>query len=448
MRKRTSMPRQEDTTEELQRRKARFVRALGRSTEKVLHELEADDRRPATMNRFLDVLRRAFLSGEEVDGPALHPGQKVIGTYCIMAPEEFIYAAGAVPIRLCGGSYEAALAGDDLVPRDICPVVRASAGLTSFGLLPIYRRFDAVIVPTTCDGKRKLGEALSDFLPVWMLEVPHIKETERSRIEWLEQIYAVKRNIEKLTCRKINRKTLREAIGRIARAQYQARRLHELRSADPIVVLGQHAMLALNAYAYDTVDEWAGAMTRFNDELEQRRRQGRSVADKRAPRVLLAGSPVVFPNWKLPMLIEEMGGVVVIDETCMADRLLYDPVGVSEGSMTEMIRGIAARLIMPCTCPSFSPNEDRMYRLRQLVEKFRVDGVIYHVLKGCMIYDFEVARVERMMKEAGVPLLRVETDYNPEDVEQLRTRIEAFLEMTGAKKSEARCESNEILCGN
>jgi len=47
-----------------------------------------------------------------------------------------------------------------------------------------------------------------------------------------------------------------------------------------------------------------------------------------------------------------------------------------------------------------------------------------------------------------VPLLRVETDYNPEDVEQLRTRIEAFLEMTGAKKSEARCESNEILCGN
>ena len=224
--------------------------------------------------------------------------------------------AGAVPIRLCGGSHEAALAGDELVPRDICPVVRASAGFTSFGLLPIYERCDAVVVPTTCDGKRKLGEALSDFLPVWMLEVPHIKEAERSRMEWLDQIYALKRRIEKLTRKKINRKNLREAIARIGRAQYQARRLHELRAADPPVVLGRHAMLALNAYAFGTVDEWAEAMIRFNDELEQRR-------------------------------------------------------------------------------------EDRMFRLKQLAEKFRIDGVIYHVLKGCMIYDFEVARVERMMKEAG-----------------------------------------------
>lgn len=439
---------QEDPAGELQRRKARFARALGRATAKLLQELEADPRRPAALGRFLETMCTAFCSGEDADGKPLYPGQKVIGTYCVMAPEEFIYAAGAVPIRLCGGSHEAALAGDELVPRDICPVVRASTGFTALGLLPIYRRCDAVIVPTTCDGKRKLGEALSDFLPVWMLEVPHIKEAERSRMEWLEQIYAVKRNIEKLTRQKIKRRALREAIGRIARAQQQARRLHELRAADPPVVLGQHAMLALNAYAYDTVDLWAAAMAQLNAELEQRRSAGRAVAAPGAPRILLAGSPVAFPNWKLPRLIEDMGGVVVIDETCLADRFLYDPVGLSEGSMTEMIRGIAARLIMPCTCPSFSPNEDRMHRLKQLVDKFRVDGVIYHVLKGCMIYDFEVARVERMMKQAGIPLLRVETDYNPEDVEQLRTRIEAFLEMTGANTSKARCESNGVLCGS
>lgn len=167
-----------------------------------------------------------------------------------------------------------------------------------------------------------------------------------------------------------------------------------------------------------------------------------------APRLLLAGSPVAFPNWKLPTLIEEMGAVIVADETCAAGRYLYDPVGVAEGSMTEMMRGIAARLIMPCTCPSFSPNDDRLYRLRQMVKDFRIDGVIYHVLKGCLIYDFEVARVERAMKEIGVPLLRVETDYNPEDVEQLRTRVEAFVEMTGAARSKARDSSDAVLRGN
>jgi benzoyl-CoA reductase/2-hydroxyglutaryl-CoA dehydratase subunit BcrC/BadD/HgdB len=65
-----------------------------------------------------------------------------------------------------------------------------------------------------------------------------------------------------------------------------------------------------------------------------------------------------------------------------------------------------------------------------------------------MIYDFEVARVERMMKEAGIPLWRVEMDYNPEDVEQLRTRIEAFVEMTGTKKGEVKRDPGEVLCGN
>jgi hypothetical protein len=34
----------------------------------------------------------------------------------------------------------------------------------------------------------------------------------------------------------------------------------------------------------------------------------------------------------------------------------------------------------------------------------------------------------------------VETDYNPEDVEQLRTRIEAFLEMLKEKKSQRKKE--------
>jgi len=197
-------------------------------------------------------------------------------------------------------------------------------------------------------------------------------------------------------------------------------------------------MLALNAYAFDLVDQWTAAMQRLNDELDERRREGRRVGGEGSPRILLAGSPAAFPNWKLPMLIEEMDAVIVADETCAADRFLYDPVGVTEGSMTEMVRAIAARLIMPCTCPSFSPNDDRIYRLRQMAKDFKIDGVIYHVLKGCLIYDFEVGRVERAMKELGIPLLRVETDYNPEDVEPLRTRIEAFVEMTGAKPAEVR----------
>jgi benzoyl-CoA reductase/2-hydroxyglutaryl-CoA dehydratase subunit BcrC/BadD/HgdB len=192
-------------------------------------------------------------------------------------------------------------------------------------------------------------------------------------------------------------------------------------------------MLAINAYSYNTAFEWTKAMAGLNDELEERCHKGQFVCSEHAPRILLAGCPAIFPNWKIPSLIEEMGAVIVTDESCMGNRYLYDPVGLTEKSVTDMMVSIAARYLMPCVCPSFAPNEDRLYRLLQMAEEFSIDGIIYHVLKGCVIYDFELIRVEKIMKDRNIPVLRIETDYTPEDIEQLRTRIEAFVEMLGTR---------------
>lgn len=435
-------------SDQLQRRKARFARGLVHSAETALAGLEDDPDLPQGMRYFIDVMRGAFTGDQKgrFSNPSHFQGadnRKVIGTYCLMVPEELIYAAGAIPVRLCGGSYEASSIGDALVPRDTCPVVKASLGFSSLDLVSLYQRCDVVIIPTTCDAKRKMGEELSAFTEVWMLEVPHVKESEGSRRQWLEQLYALKKNIEKLTGKrfrggKIRRKALDGAIKMVGKAQYEARRLYELRSASPPVIPGREAMLAINAYGFDTAPEWTEAMALLNDELKTRRREGRSVYSEHAPRILLAGSPPIFPNWKIPSLLEEMGAVIVADESCMGSRYLYDPVGTTEKSVTDMMVGIAARYLMPCVCPSFAPNEDRLYRLLQMVDEFDINGIVYHVLKGCVIYDFELIRVEKIMKERNIPVLRIETDYSPEDIEQLRTRIEAFVEMLGRKKSKMK----------
>ena len=435
-------------SDQLQRRKAYFARGLVRSAETALAGLEENPDLPQGMHYFINIMRDAFVKdqGEDFSNPFCRQvanNRKVIGTYCIMVPEELIYAAGAIPVRLCGGSYEASCIGDELVPRDTCPVVKASLGFSSLNLISLYRKCDAVIIPTTCDAKRKMGEELSRFTEVWMLEVPHVKESEGSRRQWLEQLYVLKKNIEKLTGKrfrsgKIRRKALDAAIKMVGRAQYEARRLYEIRKSSLPVILGSEAMLAINAYSYNAASEWTGEMAELNDELEDRRAKGLSVYSEHAPRILLAGSPPIFPNWKIPSLVEEMGGVIVADESCMGSRYLYDPVGITEKSLADMMVGIAARYIMPCVCPSFAPNEDRLYRLLQMVDEFNIHGIIYHVLKGCVIYDFELIRVERIMKKKNIPLLRVETDYSPEDIEQLRTRVEAFIEMLGSKKKKMR----------
>ena len=429
--------------DQLQKRKGRFARGLVRSAEMVLAELEENPDLPQGMHYFINTMRDVFVK-DRVDRlfiPSQHQGtnnRKIIGTYCLMVPEELIYAAGAIPVRLCGGNYEASCAGDELVPRDTCPVVKASIGSTSLNLISLYKMCDAVIVPTTCDAKRKMGEELSKFTEVWMLEVPHIKDSEGSRRQWLQQLYVLKKNLEKFTGKrfvrgKIRRKALDASIKMIGSAQYEARRLYEIRKSSAPVIPGREAMLAINAYSYNTAFEWTKEMAGLNDELEERCHKGQFVCSEHAPRILLAGCPAIFPNWKIPSLIEEMGAVIVADESCMGNRYLYDPVGLTEKSVTDMMVSIAARYLMPCVCPSFAPNEDRLYRLLQMAEEFSIDGIIYHVLKGCVIYDFELIRVEKIMKDRNIPVLRIETDYTPEDIEQLRTRIEAFVEMLGTR---------------
>jgi benzoyl-CoA reductase/2-hydroxyglutaryl-CoA dehydratase subunit BcrC/BadD/HgdB len=165
----------------------------------------------------------------------------------------------------------------------------------------------------------------------------------------------------------------------IGQAQYQARRLHEIRKSSAPVILGREAMLAINAYCFDTAFAWTKAMAVLNDELEARCRKSHCVCSEHTPRILLAGCPSVFPNWKIPSLVEEMGAVIVADESCMGDRSLYDPVGITEKSMKDMMTSIAARYLMPCVCPSFTPNDDRLYRLTQMCAEFKIDGIIYMV---------------------------------------------------------------------
>ena len=64
-----------------------------------------------------------------------------------------------------------------------------------------------------------------------------------------------------------------------------------------------------------------------------------------------------------------------------------------------------------------------------MIGDYHIQGVVYHVLRGCLVYDYEYAVMEAEMERLGIPIIRVETDYNEEDVEQLRIRVEAFIEL-------------------
>jgi benzoyl-CoA reductase/2-hydroxyglutaryl-CoA dehydratase subunit BcrC/BadD/HgdB len=144
---------------------------------------------------------------------------------------------------------------------------------------------------------------------------------------------------------------------------------------------------------------------------------------------MLAGSPINWPNWKIPDLIEESGGIIVTDELCSATRVLSSPVVVDEYTVKGMKEAVSERYLYPCTCPCFSPNIERDDNLLNRIKEYRIDGVIFHVLKGCHLNALDATRIKAILEDAGVPMYTIESEYEMGDAGQIKLRFEAFLEM-------------------
>ncbi|MCW7754009.1 2-hydroxyacyl-CoA dehydratase family protein [Desulfobotulus sp. H1] len=398
---------------------------LGMTVQEIFDGIALETNRPSAMAPF-DALFRKF----GTDPAGILPGSKVkkIGVYCMAVPEELIYAAGALPVRLCAGSADAVEAGEGLFPDVSCPMVKAATGFTHTGVLSMYRECDLVIIPTTCDWKVKLGELIAPYVPVMMLSVPKLKSAETSRRFWYGEIRRLALTLEKVTGRRITRSRLRSAMELMHDAQQEFRTFQNLRKNDLCLIRGRDAAAAANAWFYMEASEWTGYMRNLNEELMERNIRGVGTAPGSAPRILLTGSPVIFPNWKIPDLIENAGGALTCDELCSSGRLLWDMACIDEPLFDDMLDALADRCLLPCTCPVFTDTEDRRKRLFRMIEDYRIEGVVHHVLKGCHPYDMELRPLEAELAAAGVSQLKIETDYSPEDTEPLRTRVEAFVE--------------------
>ena len=140
---------------------------------------------------------------------------------------------------------------------------------------------------------------------------------------------------------------------------------------------------------------------------------------------------MALPNWKIPFIVETSGAIVVGEESCVGERSTRDLVDETGKTLNDMIDAIVGRYFkIDCAC--FTPNEERMGHVLDLARELKVDGVIHYSIQFCTPYTVEAYKVEKAVQNAGIPFLKIESDYGMEDMGQLKTRIEAFLEI--AKK--------------
>jgi len=354
-------------------------------------------------------------------------GGKVFGTFCVYVPDEIVFAANGIATGLCGGSQFWVSGGEKVLPASTCPLIKASVGARLDRTCPFFRIADMYVGETTCDGKKKAWEILAEDVPIHVMDLPQMKR-RKDIIAWAEEIKEFKDVVEKTTGNVISPENLNAAIHLINDKRRALARLYEFRKQDKLPISGTDCLVISQIAFYDDPTRFTQMTNKLCDELDERVKAGVSVVKEGTKRIMITGTPMAVPNWKLHNIVETSGAVVVCEETCTGVRYFERLVEEKQGTVEEQINAIAERY-MGINCACFTPNTGRFDDIIRLAKEYKVDGVIDVNLKFCTTYDIEGYSLEKALKKEGIPVLGIETDYTDQDAQQLRTRIGAFLEM-------------------
>jgi len=360
---------------------------------------------------------------------AKYEGKKVIATFCLYIPEEIIIALDAICIGLCGGTNFSDYASEGLLPANICALIKSSLGFGLGNICPYYASADLIIGETTCDGKKKCWEIMSEYKPVYVVETPQCKDRPQARIHFIAELKALIAKLEETTGNILTVEKLKVAMEKIKKKREQLRRIYETRKSDPIPISGKDALLVSQVAFYDDPDRQIQMVGKLADELEERVKNDIGVAAKGTKRILISGTPMAIPNWKLHHIIETSGAVIVAEETCTGTRYFESEFTAIKGDTIDELLDLLADRYLGINCACFSPNEGRKQDILRLVKEYKVDGVVLYTLNFCQPYDIEAISLEKEFKKVEIPTISITTNYSSEDENQLKTRIEAFLEM-------------------
>lgn len=372
-----------------------------------------------------DAITTAFEHNVVNLNAAKEKGKKVVGQYCMYSPSEIAVAAGAIPVSLCGTRNDSIPAAEEILPRTLCPLIKSSFGFALKDSCPHLVASDIVVADTTCDGKKKMYELLAEYKPMHMLQLPQIQDDD-ALAYWRKQFEGLVRRLEKEFEVSISDDKLREAVVLMNRERMALKAVLDLAKRKPSPITGMEMVeIAFKTSFFPDKEVGIAMLQALADEIEQRAKAGESCYSNNTPRIYLTGVPVGMGSHKVVRLIEECGGNVVCLDNCSGYKKTRVMMRENGDPLTEM-----ARRYLEVPCAVMSPNPNRYASLEELVREFDADAVIDLTWQGCQTYAVESWSLKKFVSEKlQKPFLQIETDYSETDTEQLKVRIEAFIEM-------------------
>ena len=347
-----------------------------------------------------------------------------IGWLCAFAPEEIAMAAGLLPVRLSGGDESTAVA-DAYIYANLCPYVKSVLAL---GLNGKAKHLDGLIFARSCDGMRRMYDVWRSYVGtrfVYMLEVP--KNRDEAAVGYFaSQLLKFARALEQEFGKEITLELLNKAIKITNQVRKLMQYIYQVQHKIPLPLPGSEVFrLGLEGMQTDKKYFIAKLKRYYSDAkslIEPRRKEDKA-------RVLVMGN--VMDRTDLFQLIEAAGADIAVADLCTALRYFEHPV---DEDSDDPYLALARRYLGKVRCARMTGLNERLADVKERVKAYAVDGVVYTSVKFCDQHLADAPYFVEKLKDEGVAVLFLENDYTWGNIGQLKTRVEAFVEMLDSRR--------------
>lgn len=343
-------------------------------------------------------------------------GGKVVGYFCTYVPEEILYAAGILPVRVLG-SHEP----QDVTQRHLyamfCPFCR---DVLAQGLKGRYSYLDGIVMAQTCIHLSQAFTAWRFHVPTdykYYIVMPAKVQTPRAKPLLISELVDFKKSLEEWTGKEITDKALDEAIEVYNTHRRLLNQIYELRKPEPPLLYGAEAVEMVVSSQMSDKREHNQLLEKALKELPQRK-----GGPKPGTRLMIVGSE--DDDTEFMRMVETLSANIVADEHCTGSRYFWNEVVPEE----DRLAAIATRYLRRPPCPV----KDWEMRLRfehtlKLAKDYNVQGALLIQQKFCDPHEFDIPPLKNFLESNGIPCYFLEFDVTV-PFGQFRTRVEAFLE--------------------
>jgi benzoyl-CoA reductase/2-hydroxyglutaryl-CoA dehydratase subunit BcrC/BadD/HgdB len=358
---------------------------------------------------------------------AIDAGRVPLGYTCLQAPLPLMSIGKLFPLAVRAPGVSTTELADVYLSSVICPFTRS---LQEFQMQGSYYFLGGLVIPCACDHIRRFNDHLDllktegDNLFNYCLDVPR-KDGDLWIDFFAEDLRSLAGQLSERFGVEINDELLRAEIVKLNEFNALVKEISDLRLADEPLISGTEflkLMVGCHAAPRDLLLE---PLKRLKDQLASKK-----SGHKGRARLMVMGNKLDSPDYI--RAIESQGAVVVADRHCLgALPNALAPIKVAG----DPYQNLAEHILTTSSCPRMMEKfDERLEDILRLVKDYQVDGIIIECIKFCDIWYVDTVPLLEALREAGVPVMRLEREYRHTGEGQLITRVQAFLESIESRR--------------